>query len=219
MANRDSNATRARLLDAATQEFAAHGIAGARVDRIAAAAAANKQLIYAYFGSKDGLFDAVLRQVCTALVESVPFETEDLPGYVGRLFDYAVDHPEIFRLVTWAGLERPNAVAEYEAELYGAKLTAIEERQRTGRLNTSFAPADLLALLTATAAAWFSTSEAIRTYDSKDPWSSKRLAQFREAAVEAAARILAGSPPTDERSRHRRRQVTSAKRRVDARRR
>ena len=59
-AERDSTATKARLLEAATEEFAAHGIAGARVDRIAAAANANKQLIYAYFGSKDQLFDAVL---------------------------------------------------------------------------------------------------------------------------------------------------------------
>jgi AcrR family transcriptional regulator len=199
MTSRDSEATKVRLVDAATEEFAAYGIAGARVDRIAAAAGANKQLIYAYFGSKDGLFDAVLKRGCTALVESVPFDVEDLPGYVGRLFDYAVDNPEIFRLVTWAGLERPNSVAEYEAELYGAKLAAIKESQRRGELATGFAPADLLALLTATAAAWFSASEAIRTSDTKDPWSPRRLAQFRRAAVEASARMLAGSPPAEER--------------------
>jgi AcrR family transcriptional regulator len=60
VAARDSAATKERLLEAATAEFAAHGIAGARVDRIAAAARANKQLIYAYFGSKEQLFDAVL---------------------------------------------------------------------------------------------------------------------------------------------------------------
>jgi AcrR family transcriptional regulator len=47
VAARDSAATKERLLAAATDEFAAHGIAGARVDRIAAAARANKQLIYA----------------------------------------------------------------------------------------------------------------------------------------------------------------------------
>ena len=59
-ATRDAEATKARLLAAATAEFAAYGVAGARVDRIAGAAQANKQLIYAYFGSKDDLFDAVL---------------------------------------------------------------------------------------------------------------------------------------------------------------
>ena len=56
MATRDAEATKARIFEAATAEFAAHGIAGARVDRIAQNAKANKQLIYAYFGDKQKLF-------------------------------------------------------------------------------------------------------------------------------------------------------------------
>jgi AcrR family transcriptional regulator len=187
---RDAEATRARLLKAATEEFAAHGIAGARVDRIATAAAANKQLIYAYFGSKDGLFDAALTESCTALMDSVPFDADDIPGYVGRLFDYAVAHPEVYRLVAWAGLERPNAVAKFEADSYGAKLAAITDAQREGRLDASLAPADLLAMVMGLAASWFSASEAVRRFDSKNPWSPTRLAQFRNAAVEAASRIV-----------------------------
>ena len=187
---RDAEATKARLLKAATDKFAAHGIAGARVDRIANAAGANKQLIYAYFGSKDGLFDAALTESCTALMDRVPFDPGDIPGYVGRLFDYAVAHPDIHRLVTWAGLERPNTVAEFEADSYGAKLAAITDAQREGRLDASLAPADLLALVIGLAGSWFSASEAVRRFDSKDPWSPKRLAQFRDAAVEAARRIV-----------------------------
>jgi AcrR family transcriptional regulator len=62
------------------------GIAGARVDRIAAAARVNKQLIYAYFGSKEQFFDAVLARNCRPLFEEVPFDPDDLPGYFGRLF-------------------------------------------------------------------------------------------------------------------------------------
>jgi AcrR family transcriptional regulator len=187
---RDAEATRARLLKAATEEFAAHGIAGARVDRIATAAAANKQLIYAYFGSKDGLFDAALTESCTALMDSVPFDVDDIPGYVGRLFDYAVAHPEVYRLVAWAGLERPNAVAKFEADSYGAKLAAITDAQRDARLDASLAPADLLALVIGLAGSWFSASDAVRRFDSNNPWSPKRLAQFRGAAVEAARRIV-----------------------------
>lgn len=187
---RDSGATKERLLEAATGEFAAHGIAGARVDRIAAGAKANKQLIYAYFGSKEQLFDAVLDRNCEPLVQEVPFDPDDLPGYVGRLFDYVVEHPEVVRLVLWAGLERPTVVAAFEAESYGAKLKALTEAQRDGRVDASFAPADLLALLIGLTGAWFTASEAIRTHDTKQPWSPKRLAQFRRAAVEAAARII-----------------------------
>ena len=190
VATRNSTATKERLLIAATAEFAAHGIAGARVDRIAAAARTNKQLIYAYFGSKDGLFDAAIAARCAALMDGVPFDPGDIPGYVGRLFDYVVERPEVYRLITWAALERPGAVAEFEAASYGAKLSAISELQREGRLDASFAPADLLALTMSLAGAWFSASEAVRTFDAAEPWAPERLAQFRSAAVEAARRIL-----------------------------
>lgn len=192
-ATRDAEATRARLLAAATDEFARYGVAGARVDRIAAAAAANKQLIYAYFENKDGLFDAVLAKHCGALADRVPFDADDIPGYIGRLFDYALEHPEVYRLVSWAALERPAAAAAFEQESYGAKLAAIASAQQAGRVDASFAPADLLALVMAIAAAWFSASEAIRSYDSNDPMSPSRLTQFRHAAIESASRILSGA--------------------------
>jgi AcrR family transcriptional regulator len=194
-AERDSTATKARLLDAATDEFAAHGIAGARVDRIAAAANANKQLIYAYYGNKDQLFDAVLTRCFRALTEDVPFAPDDLAGYVGRLFDYLVEHPDVLRLATWAGLERPTAVAAFEADSYRTKLIAIADAQRDGRLDPGFAPADLLALALGVTGAWFTASEALRTHDSPNPWSQQRLAQFRAAAVQATTRILSGAPP------------------------
>jgi len=57
---RDSTETRRRILEAAYREFARHGLAGARVDRIAAAAQANKRAIYDYFGNKQQLFDVVV---------------------------------------------------------------------------------------------------------------------------------------------------------------
>ena len=56
----DTERTKRLLLDAATTEFSEHGLAGARVDRIAAAAGVNKERIYQYFGKKDDLFAAVL---------------------------------------------------------------------------------------------------------------------------------------------------------------
>ena len=51
-----------RILDAAAAEFAEHGFAGSRVDRIAKRAGCNKQLLYHYFGSKEGLRMAVFRR-------------------------------------------------------------------------------------------------------------------------------------------------------------
>ena len=53
--------------------------------------------------------------------------------------------------------------------------------------DAEFIPA---ALMIGLAGAWFSASEAIRRFDAKDPWSPKRLAQFRTAVVDASTRIL-----------------------------
>ncbi len=80
---RDADATRARILEAAAGEFGALGIAGARVDRIAEDADANKAMIYRYFGTKDELFDAVF----TAHVEHIPFDPTDFPGNATQFFD------------------------------------------------------------------------------------------------------------------------------------
>ncbi|EIN01325.1 TetR family transcriptional regulator [Paraburkholderia hospita] len=57
---RDPEGTRRRILDAATQQFSTHGLAGARVDAIAAAAGTNERMLYYYFESKEGLYVAVL---------------------------------------------------------------------------------------------------------------------------------------------------------------
>src|SRR3954463_15689953 len=60
---RDPAATQRKLLTAARREFAAQGLAGARVDEIAERAGVNKQLVYHYFGDKDALYLAVLEWV------------------------------------------------------------------------------------------------------------------------------------------------------------
>src|ERR1700757_1438066 len=103
---RDAAATRQRLIDAARAEFAEFGIAGARVDRIAVNAEANKAQIYNYFGSKDRLFDAVWESVVQQVIESTPIDATDLAGYAGRLADTYREYPEIRRLVSWQRLER-----------------------------------------------------------------------------------------------------------------
>ena len=53
------------------EEFAEHGFSGARINRIAEAATLNKQLIYHYFDSKDGLYAAVLGEMLTSMYDSV----------------------------------------------------------------------------------------------------------------------------------------------------
>ena len=146
---RDAEATQARLLAAARDEFAAHGIAGSRVDRIAAVAQSNKAQIYHYFGSKDGLFNAVFEAMCRETVDAVPISPEDLPEYAGRLFDSYEQRPWVQRIATWHRLERAGSGELVDVVLAGntAKVDAIAEAQARGALPTRFPPHVLLGLV------------------------------------------------------------------------
>jgi AcrR family transcriptional regulator len=185
---RDSSATKARLLDAAFTEFATYGIAGARVDRIAEAAGANKRLIYAYFGNKEQLFDEVLRRAMTAGAESVPFDVEDLPGYAGAIFDHLVARPDLMRLRLWKLLERPSATG-LEPDAFRRKATEVADAQQRGELAQGMEPADLLTMVLAAAQAWFWAAEDVGPEEVIQSWSPQRLALHRSAVVEAARRM------------------------------
>jgi AcrR family transcriptional regulator len=148
-----SDLTKARLLTAATAEFAARGIAGARVDRIAADASLNKNLIYVYFGSKEQLFDAVYFQSVTEFLKAVAFDAHDLPGYAGALFDYFRARPELIRLARWHSLERPGALPIAEQDKR-SKVQALARAQAEGVVNAGVAPEDLLTLVLTLARAW-----------------------------------------------------------------
>src|SRR5690606_21280351 len=95
-------ATRRRIVEAATEEFARHGIAGARIERIVAAARTNKAQLYGYFGSKEGLFDAVFRESLERIVTVVPIDATDLADWAVRLYDEYLRRPDLIRLATWA---------------------------------------------------------------------------------------------------------------------
>ncbi|MGO9339365.1 MAG: TetR/AcrR family transcriptional regulator [Terracidiphilus sp.] len=84
--------TRARILDAATREFSANGLAGARTERIAEAAGVNKALLYYYFRSKDALYAAALESVAAgvALSSMSVLRLECSAGE--RLLRFALNH-------------------------------------------------------------------------------------------------------------------------------
>ncbi|WP_328502443.1 TetR family transcriptional regulator [Streptomyces sp. NBC_00457] len=154
MAARDPEATRARIFDAAVAEFARYGIAGARMDRIATAARANKQLIYAYFGNKAELFARVLEKKMLDLAESVPVDPDDLEGWIDRLMDYHAAHPELLRLLFWEGLEYGTAELPDESERqdhYARKVAALQDGQDRSVVTNAIPARDLLFLLTALA--------------------------------------------------------------------
>lgn len=142
---RDAAATRQRILDAATIEFAAAGLAGARVSRIAERARANQRLIYVYFGSKDDLFCAVLEQNVLLAQDAVDFDATDLPGYAQQVFDVYRANSHFLRLALWQALERPELLHSLTPVLRTTvdKVAAIARAQAAGQVSAAL-PADRL---------------------------------------------------------------------------
>jgi len=132
----DTERTKRLLLEAATAEFSEHGLAGARVDRIAAAAGVNKERIYQYFGKKDELFATVLSEALQAALQAVDAEGTGpaaVGDYAARLFDHHIVHGEIPRLVYWEGLERGTAAVDSPARAaFHAEKVARMQRMLPG---------------------------------------------------------------------------------------
>ena len=110
---RDADRSQAAILAAARDEFAEHGLGGARVDRIAERAGLNKRLIYYYFEDKEKLFQAVLEQTYRDIRDrerELHLEDLDPVDAVKRLveftWNYYLEHPEFLTLLNSANLHR-----------------------------------------------------------------------------------------------------------------
>lgn len=150
MAVRDPEATKARIFAAAIAEFAEYGIAGARVDRIARNAQANKQLIYAYFGDKESLFRQVLEQTMLDVAASVTTDIEDVDVWIDEHIDYHREHPELLRLLMWEALELgPERASSSELRFgrYRDKRDKIEIAQDKGLIRSDMPSGELLMLM------------------------------------------------------------------------
>jgi AcrR family transcriptional regulator len=189
MSMRNAEATRERILEAALAEFSAYGIAGARVDRIAQAAGCNKNLIYIYFEDKETLFTTVLMKHLMRVHEEQPFTPDDLPGFAGRLFDWAMANPDLMRLLAWSTLEQKgNGSAERAGALRG-KIAKLAAAQNAGQVGSDF-PADFL--VTAIMSISMAWSVASPFGPSLDPTLSESPAKLRKGVVEAV-RLLTNS--------------------------
>lgn len=185
----DGQATRRRLLDAATAEFTRHGIAGARVDRIAETARANKAQLYAYYGSKDQLFDTVFHEHLRLIVDLVPIDATDLADYAVRLYDAYLQHPEIVLLATWARLERTPAgdLLVAAAEDVARKLATIADAQRDGLITADLEPSEIYSMVIAISMTWSPASTTYAASAGEDPAVHQRR---RHALAETVRRAF-----------------------------
>jgi AcrR family transcriptional regulator len=184
---RNAEATKERILEAAMAEFSAYGIAGARVDRIAKAAECNKNLIYIYFESKEALFTTLLQKHLVRVYEEVSFTSDDLPGYAVRMFDFAMAHPELMRLLTWFSLEQSAANPAERGAALDVKLAELLEAQEAGKVGTAFSPSFLVTAIMALATAW---TVASPFGVSLQPDATKRPGKLRKDIANAVRLLI-----------------------------
>lgn len=103
----DSTESRRLLLAASAEEFARHGIDGARIDKIAQRAGVNKASIYAYIGNKEDLFEAAVTRELGELAQRVAIRDQNLPAYVADLFDFLCENPTVVWLFEQEALHFP----------------------------------------------------------------------------------------------------------------
>jgi TetR/AcrR family transcriptional regulator len=127
VAIRDPKRTRDRILAAALEEFSAHGLAGARVDRIARRARINKRMLYHYFGDKEDLFREILGRKLRERAMSVAAAPHDPSESLVYWFAVVCHDRDWVRLMQWEALGGNDGPLIGEAERRRAFGRGIEK--------------------------------------------------------------------------------------------
>lgn len=153
---RDPARSRSRILAAALEEFSRHGLGGARVDRIAARAGANKRMLYYYYGNKEDLFLAVLesryahiRRAELGLHLGALAPLEGIRRLVEFTWDYYLAHPEFLTLLNSENLHRARhlrrsrQIAAMHSPLVATLRDLLERGAREGKFRRGVDPVQL----------------------------------------------------------------------------
>lgn len=167
---RDPEATRAAILDAAETLFCARGFDGAAMSAIAEAAGVTKSLLHHHYGSKEGLWHAVVERrfdayarLQWALLERGERDLSSFRDSIDALFAFLRDNPEFVRLHAWA-----HAGGEPSRELPGGDsltrrgVERLREIQAQGGLHPDLDPAVVLAAYFCLVEHWFQARESLR---------------------------------------------------------
>ena len=193
--------TRGRILAAATAEFAAKGLAGARVDEIAARAKVSKRMLYHYFGHKDALWLAVLEHSYLQIRNKErALDVSRLSPVVGmrRLIEFSVDylqsHPEFISLLLGENLHRAKylrrsrKVRELHSSLLSVIADLLERGRRAGVFRNGVDPAELYITIAALGFFYFSNIHTLSTIFGRD----FNAAAARRRHLEHSSRVVLG---------------------------
>jgi len=199
----DPDRTRADILAVATREFAEKGLAGARIDVIAEAMRTSKRMIYYYFGSKEGLYIAVLEDAYQRIRDAeadlhlADLSPEDaLRKLVGSTVDYQLAHPEFTRLIMTENIHRAEFIAQSTA-IQSLNVPAIDAiRQvydrglKAGVFRSGIDPVDLHMSISALAVFNVANKHTFSLIFKRDLDSVAAIVTRRDSIVEMVVRFV-----------------------------
>jgi AcrR family transcriptional regulator len=183
---RDADRSQATILAAARDEFAEHGLGGARMDRIAERAGLNKRLIYYYFEDKEQLFRAVLEQAYLHireeerklnLLELEPAEA--VRRLVEFTWNYYLEHPEFLSLLNSANLHRgrhleaSRRAREMNSPLIEMLAQILERGRKDGSFRGGIDPLQLYVSIAALSYFYLSNNHTLSAIFGRDLLSAK----------------------------------------------
>jgi AcrR family transcriptional regulator len=209
---RDVERTRGDIIAVATAEFAEKGLSGARVDEIAARTRTTKPAIYYHFGSKEGLYTAVLeaayggmRDVERALrLDDLPPE-EAMRRLVEVTFDYHAAHPDWVRLVSVENIHEGRhiagsaAIAERNAAVIGIVRALLARGERAGVFRAGIDPVNLHLMISSMCFYRVSNRHTWATIFGRDLTAPEHAAAQRQMVVEAVLRYVQADAEQEER--------------------
>jgi AcrR family transcriptional regulator len=189
---RNAERTRREILEVATREFAEHGYSGARVDEIAERTRTTKRMLYYYFGSKEGLYVAVLERAYAgirAAEQQIDVDHLDPKTAIRRLaeltFDHHEAHPDFIRLVGIENIHRGEHMKQ-SARLQNLNTPAIDliakilERGRDAAVFTRDADAiDVHMMISAFCVFRVANRHTFGTIFHRDPLDPERREHYR----------------------------------------
>ena len=194
---RDAERTQQAILAAAEDEFADKGLAGARVDTIAEQSGVNKRMLYYYFGSKEGLYIAVLERAYGAMRKSerelnlVDLEPLDAIRKLAEFkFDYYLAHPAIISLLAGENmqnakfLKRSRRLRDMHNSLANVLQTVLATGKKKGLIKPGIDPLQLYISIASLSYFYFSNASTLSTAFGRDLMSASELKARRAHAIE-----------------------------------
>ncbi|WP_458094498.1 TetR family transcriptional regulator [Roseomonas sp. WA12] len=200
---RDPDQTRQEILEVATTVFAERGLAGARVDDIAGRTRTTKRMIYYYFGSKEGLYGAVIERAYGGIrdaerglqLDALP-PAQAMRRLVESTFDYHNANPAFVRLVSVENIEEARhvrvsaTIAQRNAEVVVTMSRLLERGVAEGCFRTGVNPLDLHILMNGVSFHRVSNRHTLQAIFGRDLRDAGVTRAQREMLVQAVLAFL-----------------------------